>query len=75
MLWPSIAETAEGLGVDAHSSEPLVAPFMENPHGFFEDVPFWGEAQVPWIPALALLALVLGLLVVATGRPSTRSMR
>jgi phytoene dehydrogenase-like protein len=38
MLWPSIAETAEGLGADARSYQKLVAPFTENPHGFFEDV-------------------------------------
>lgn len=38
MLWPSIAETAEGLGADGRSYEKLVAPFMANPHGFFEDV-------------------------------------
>jgi phytoene dehydrogenase-like protein len=38
MLWPSIEETAEGLGVDAASYRRLVEPFMQNPHGFFEDV-------------------------------------
>ncbi len=38
IMWPSLAETAEGLGRDANSYETLVAPFLEEPHVFFEDV-------------------------------------
>ncbi len=38
MMWSSLTDTAEGLGADACSYEKLVAPFLEDPHPFFEDV-------------------------------------
>jgi phytoene dehydrogenase-like protein len=38
MMWSSLTETAESLGADACSYEKLVAPFLEDPHPFFEDV-------------------------------------
>ncbi|MEM7437634.1 MAG: NAD(P)/FAD-dependent oxidoreductase, partial [Myxococcota bacterium] len=50
MLWRSIPDTAEGLGVDGRSYARWLAPFMENPDGFFNDVlgPL-GWPSDPWL--------------------------
>jgi len=37
MLWKSLEETAAGLGADRASYQGLIAPFLENSEGFFED--------------------------------------
>ncbi|MFW2387527.1 MAG: phytoene desaturase family protein [Polyangiales bacterium] len=37
MLWKSLEETAAGLGADRASYRGLIAPFLENPEGFFGD--------------------------------------
>jgi phytoene dehydrogenase-like protein len=38
MLWRSLEETCAGLGADASSYRGLVAPFLDDPDGFFGDV-------------------------------------
>lgn len=38
MLWHSVEDTCDGLGADASSYRKLVLPFVDDPHGFFEDV-------------------------------------
>ena len=38
MLWHSIEATCSGLGADASSYRSLIAPFLDNPEGFFGDV-------------------------------------
>ena len=37
MLWQSLEETCAGLGADATSYRDLIAPFLDNPNGFFRD--------------------------------------
>ena len=37
MLWQSLEETCAGLGADATSYRDLIAPFLDNPNGFFSD--------------------------------------
>ena len=37
MLWQSLGETCAGLGADATSYRDLIAPFLDNPNGFFRD--------------------------------------
>lgn len=37
MLWKSLDETAAGLGADRARYQELIAPFLENPEGFFGD--------------------------------------
>jgi phytoene dehydrogenase-like protein len=37
MLWHSVEETCAGLGADASSYRDLIAPFLDNPEGFFGD--------------------------------------
>ena len=37
MLWQSLEETCAGLGADASSYRDLIAPFLDNPNGFFGD--------------------------------------
>jgi len=37
IMWRSLEETALGLGADARSYRDLLAPFVENAHGFFGD--------------------------------------
>ena len=37
MLWQSLEETCAGLGADASSYRDLIAPFLDNPNGFFRD--------------------------------------
>ena len=37
MLWQSLEETCAGLGADASSYRDLIAPFLDNPNGFFSD--------------------------------------
>ncbi|NNE18417.1 MAG: NAD(P)/FAD-dependent oxidoreductase [Myxococcales bacterium] len=49
IMWRSLEETALGLGADASSYRGLIAPFLENPQGFFEDV--LGPLAVPRHPA------------------------
>ncbi len=38
MLWHSLDDTCDGLGADATSYRTLYTPFLDDPHGFFEDV-------------------------------------
>ncbi len=38
MMWRSVERTCEELGADASSYRALVAPFLESPDGFFDDV-------------------------------------
>jgi phytoene dehydrogenase-like protein len=37
MLWQSLEETCAELGADASSYRDLIAPFLDNPNGFFSD--------------------------------------
>ncbi len=37
MLWPSLDETCDGLGMDGPSYRKLVEPFLRDPHGFVQD--------------------------------------
>lgn len=48
MMWRSLEETALGLGADASSYRDLIAPFLENAHGFFGDA--LGPLAVPRHP-------------------------
>ena len=38
MLWSGVDETAAELGADAKRYRSFIAPFLDNPAGFFEDV-------------------------------------
>ena len=48
IMWRSLEETASGLGADASSYRELIAPFLENAHGFFGDA--LGPLGVPRHP-------------------------
>ena len=48
IMWRSLEETASGLGADARSYRELIAPFLENAHGFFGDA--LGPLGVPRHP-------------------------
>ena len=48
IMWRSLEETASGLGADASSYRDLIAPFLENAHGFFGDA--LGPLGVPRHP-------------------------
>jgi phytoene dehydrogenase-like protein len=48
IMWRSLEETASGLGADARSYRDLIAPFLENAHGFFGDA--LGPLGVPRHP-------------------------
>ncbi len=48
IMWRSLEETALGLGADASSYRDLIAPFLENAHGFFGDA--LGPLAVPLHP-------------------------
>ena len=37
IMWRSLEETCAGLGADASSYRNLIAPFLDNPEGFFSD--------------------------------------
>jgi phytoene dehydrogenase-like protein len=37
MLWPSLDETCDGLGMDGPAYRKLVEPYLRDPHGFLED--------------------------------------
>lgn len=50
MLWKSLEETAEGLGADRACYQDLIAPFLENPEGFFGDA--LGPLGLPSHPGL-----------------------
>jgi len=50
IMWRSLEETALGLGADASSYRDLIAPFIENAHGFFGDA--LGPLAVPRHPGL-----------------------
>jgi phytoene dehydrogenase-like protein len=52
IMWRSLEETALGLGADAGSYRDLVAPFVDNAHGFFSDAlgPLgWPRHPVPFV--------------------------
>lgn len=49
MLWHSLDDTCAQLGADATSYQSLVAPFLDQPYGFFEDV--LAPLRIPKHPA------------------------
>lgn len=52
MMWGSLEDTCAGLGADSSAYRNLVAPFLDNPEGFFGDV--LGPLGWPRHPAMFL---------------------
>ncbi|MFO0728154.1 MAG: NAD(P)/FAD-dependent oxidoreductase [Myxococcota bacterium] len=69
MLWPSVEETAAGLGIDASAYQRFVAPWLRNPHGLLADI--LGPLRLPKHPFL-LARFGLSALRSATGLARAR---
>ena len=68
MLWPSLAQTAEGLGGDAAAYQKLLRPFLERPHELLTDV--LGPLRLPRHP---LRLMRFGLLAIRSAAGLARA--
>lgn len=68
MLWPSLTQTAQGLGIDAAAYQKLLHPFLPKPHELLADV--LGPLRLPRHP---LRLLRFGMLAIRSAAGLARA--